>query len=269
MYADDIILFSKATRNNADAIVKCIQKYCNWSGQSLNTSKSGVYFSKHSSHQNRRAVKHILQMKKLKKDAIYLGSPLFLSRARAKDFRHIIDKVETRLTGWRSKCLSWAGRSTLLNSVVQSIPTYAMSSFSIPNSVCNKLDSLSRRFWWKLKNSDGRFLALTAWDNLFSSFASYSYSSTSPPQQLFRNPFWKPEISYSQHCNDVIPEQPLSSGNVLISHSNDFLNFQFAFFSSNVRIFSRTTKSGIYLSPSTPHISKSPPPMAFTRAKPP
>ena len=29
MYANDIILFSKATRNNVAAIVKCIQKYCN------------------------------------------------------------------------------------------------------------------------------------------------------------------------------------------------------------------------------------------------
>ena len=63
MYADDIILFSKATRNNADAIVKCIQKYCEWSGQCLNNSKSRVFFSNHSSHQNSRAIKHILQMK--------------------------------------------------------------------------------------------------------------------------------------------------------------------------------------------------------------
>ena len=81
MYADDIILFSKATRNNAEVIVKCIQKYCDWSGQSLNKSKSGVFFSKHSTHQNRRAVKHILQMKKLKKDVIYLGFPPFLVKS--------------------------------------------------------------------------------------------------------------------------------------------------------------------------------------------
>ena len=38
-------------------------------------------------------------MKNLKKDAIYLGSPLFLSRAQAKDFKYIIDKVETKFMG--------------------------------------------------------------------------------------------------------------------------------------------------------------------------
>ena len=65
---------------------------------------------------------------------------------------------------------------------------------------------------------------------------------------FFQNPFWKPEISYSQHCNDVVPEQPLSSGNVPVSHPNDFLSFQFAFFSDGIGIFNRTTESRISLS---------------------
>lgn len=54
----------------------------------------------------------------------------------------------------------------MISSVAQAIPNYAISAFSIPNSIYNKLDSLSHRFWWKLKNSKGKFLALTAWDNL-------------------------------------------------------------------------------------------------------
>lgn len=78
MYVDDIILFSKATKNNAVAFVKCIQKYYSWSGQSLNNSKSGVFFFKYSAHQNQRAVKHILKMKNLKKDASIWVPPLFL-----------------------------------------------------------------------------------------------------------------------------------------------------------------------------------------------
>ena len=105
-------------------------------------------------------------MRSLKKDAIYLGSPLFLTKARTKDFKFLVERVESKLEGWRSKSLSWASRSTLINSIVQAIPNYAMSTFNVPNNVCNKLDSLSRRFWWKPKKSEGKFLALTAWDNL-------------------------------------------------------------------------------------------------------
>ena len=105
-------------------------------------------------------------MKKLKQDAVYLGAPLFLSKAPSKDFKYLADRLQTKLIGWRSKTLSRAGRTTLIKSVAQAIPNYVMSSFSIPYSVCDKLDALSCRFWWKSKSQNGLFLALTAWDNL-------------------------------------------------------------------------------------------------------
>ena len=41
-----------------------------------------------------------------------------------------------------------------------------MSSFNIPKKVCNNLDALTRRFWWKPKQKEGRFLAWKAWDSL-------------------------------------------------------------------------------------------------------
>ena len=32
MYADDVVLFSKACRKDASSLVKTIEKYCSWSG---------------------------------------------------------------------------------------------------------------------------------------------------------------------------------------------------------------------------------------------
>lgn len=84
MYADDIVLFSKATRRDAITIIECLETYFKWSGQSLNKRKSGVFFSKNTQAQSQRAGKHILQMSKLKKDQIYLGAPMFLSKAHPK-----------------------------------------------------------------------------------------------------------------------------------------------------------------------------------------
>ena len=147
MYADDFFLFSKTTRRNARTIMECIDKYCKWSGQSLNKAKSGVFFSKHTPLPSQRSIKHILEMKKLKHDAVYLGTPLFLSKSPSKDFKYLVDKLESKLIGWRSGTLSRVGRTTLIKSVAQAIPNYAMSSFKIPSGVCDKLDALSRRFW--------------------------------------------------------------------------------------------------------------------------
>ena len=71
MYADDIVLFSKACRREAATINQCLETYCNWSGQSLNRTKSGVFFSKNCQKQKCREIKKILQMKGLKKDYIF------------------------------------------------------------------------------------------------------------------------------------------------------------------------------------------------------
>lgn len=67
MYTGDIVLFSKATRHDAEILASCLDKYCDWSGQSINKNKSGICFSKHTNPPIRRAIKQLLQMKKLKK----------------------------------------------------------------------------------------------------------------------------------------------------------------------------------------------------------
>lgn len=124
MYVDDIVLFSKAARRHALTIVECIDKYCKWSGQCLNREKSGVFFSKHTPHQSQRAIKHILEMKKLKQDAVYLGAPLFLSKSPSKYFKYLIDRLEIKLIGWRSKTLSRAERTSIIKSVAHAISNY-------------------------------------------------------------------------------------------------------------------------------------------------
>lgn len=166
IYADDIILFSKATSKDAHNINAMLEKYCFWSRQSINKSKSRVFFSKHTHPSHRRHIKEILQLKNLKENVMYLGAPLILSRSLPLDFSYLCEKLEAKLMGWRSKCLSWVGRKTLISSVALSIPTYAMSSFNIPKKVCDKMDAFTRRFWWKQKEKEGKFLAWKSWNKL-------------------------------------------------------------------------------------------------------
>ena len=166
MFADDIMLFSKASNRDVFALYNCLEKYCSWSGQLINRSKSGIIFSKMVQLNKKRRLKNELQMKKVPDNAYYLGAPLFNSRSRTKDFKLLQDKMEARLKGWRSKSLSWAGRNILIKSVAQALPTYAFSTFDVPTLVCDKLDATIRRFWWNPKKDRGRFLAWKSWDHL-------------------------------------------------------------------------------------------------------
>lgn len=97
MFADDIILFTKVTRRKSQALNGCLDKYCQWFGRKINREKSGLIFSKSIQKQKARELKSLMQMRKLKEDAVYLGAPLFLTRNKSKDFHFLQDKLEARL----------------------------------------------------------------------------------------------------------------------------------------------------------------------------
>ncbi len=82
----------------------------------INRAKSGLAFSK-ATKIRLSFVKQVLQIKGLDQDAEYLRAPMFLSRSQTKDFRFLQERLETKLKGWRSKCFSWVGRSTLIKFV--------------------------------------------------------------------------------------------------------------------------------------------------------
>jgi hypothetical protein len=54
----------------------------------------------------------------------------------------------------------------MIKSVAQALPTYTFSTFDVPNTICEKLDAVTWRFWWNPKKESGRFLAWKAWDQL-------------------------------------------------------------------------------------------------------
>uniref|UniRef100_A0A2N9G0U3 Reverse transcriptase domain-containing protein n=1 Tax=Fagus sylvatica TaxID=28930 RepID=A0A2N9G0U3_FAGSY len=64
MFADDIMLFSKATCKDVLILNSCLEKYCAWSGQAVNRSKSGIIFSKMVNLNHKRRLKEAVQMKK-------------------------------------------------------------------------------------------------------------------------------------------------------------------------------------------------------------
>jgi len=80
-------------------------------------------------------------------------------------FQTVITRVENQLAGWKAKCLSLAGRITLIKSTISAIPAYAMQSAHLPRSVCDDLDKRIRRFLWGGTAME-RKPHLVAWDTI-------------------------------------------------------------------------------------------------------
>ncbi|WMV26185.1 hypothetical protein MTR67_019570 [Solanum verrucosum] len=72
------------------------------------------------------------------------------------------EKCEKKLARWKSQYLSMGGKLTLINSVLDALPTYMMSLFPIPLGIINRLDSIRRKFLWQ-GNTDRKGYHLVKW----------------------------------------------------------------------------------------------------------
>ena len=85
-----------------------------------------------------------------------------MGNSKREAFKFILDKVINRVDGWRAKHLSQVARLVLIKSVVASLPSYAMSSFLNPTSLCSQLDRCFKNFWWGFSSDKSKNLSLKA-----------------------------------------------------------------------------------------------------------
>jgi hypothetical protein len=166
IYADDVLLFCGAKIVEVEVLMGCVNKLCYWSGLSLNIDKSSMLVSKGIHSQFSRQIKNLWGFKPLAKEVKYLELPLFLSANKVKDFAFMKEKLDSQVSSWKSKCLSWAGRATLIKSVAQATPIYGMSVFKLPKALCSNLDAIIRKFWWCPRKDSNKFYTPMAWESL-------------------------------------------------------------------------------------------------------
>jgi hypothetical protein len=166
LFADDVMIFARAKACEAEVILKCLNTYSAWSGQHINVSKSAIFFSRNCNLSAKEAVNRILHLNLLPSRAKYLGIPLLMHRSKKASFIELKDKIVARISGWKAKFLSQAARTTLIKSVINAIPTYLMSLFLLPKSLCASINSCIRKFWWGFPQEKNHSLSLLAWDNI-------------------------------------------------------------------------------------------------------
>jgi hypothetical protein len=77
------------------------------------------------------------------------GSSQLLIILTDKDWKHVEERFQKRLSDWKSKILSVGGRLVLINSVLSSLPMFMMSFFEILRGVLKRLDYFRSRFFWQ------------------------------------------------------------------------------------------------------------------------
>lgn len=147
LFADDSLLFCRATKQDCQKVLEILSSYERVSGQKLNRDKTSLFFNKSTTIDTQSHILAEFGVAEVKHYEDYLGFPALVGRNKRASFDKLKQRVRKRLQGWEGKFLSQAGREVLIKSVIQSIPTYVMSCFKLPITLCHEIESLIRKFW--------------------------------------------------------------------------------------------------------------------------
>jgi hypothetical protein len=162
LFDDDLLMFGKAFVSEATYFKSCLDKYCSWSGQSISSPKSSIRFSKNTNLFTTDSILNIFPYSTNHSKPSTLACQFSWETKKKRAFQDIIDKVLSRIEGWRAKTLSQACKLLLIKSVAATLSFYAMSSFLPPISCCKELDKAFKKFWWGFPSKKTRNLSLKA-----------------------------------------------------------------------------------------------------------
>jgi len=99
----------------------------------------------------------------------YLGLEIGGNPRKAQFWEPVVNRINARLSSWKGKFLSMAGRICLIKSVFTSIPLFYLSFFKALVSVCNRIESIQRSFLWAC-GRDNRSIPWVSWENICKPF---------------------------------------------------------------------------------------------------
>ncbi|KAL0409532.1 UNVERIFIED_CONTAM: putative ribonuclease H protein [Sesamum radiatum] len=164
LFADDTLIFCQATKEAMGCIRGILETYERASGQLINLEKSSIFFSRNTAQENRVELAARLGVRIDSMPAKYLGLPYFIGRNKRDLFNYIRTRVWDRVSGWKEKVLSHAGKEILIKSIVQSIPSYCMSCFKLPDSLLREIKSIAANFFWS--NAECNKIHWVSWDKM-------------------------------------------------------------------------------------------------------
>ena len=148
-FADDLILFAKADLKNCHSFKEVLDILVMLLGQKVSPIKYKVYFSQNVSEDLKSSLCDILGFHSTTNLGKYLGFPLKHVGFTSQEYNFIIEKVQSKLAGWKANLLSFAGQSFL----------------NLLGKVINAIDKLNRDFIWGSTPKKGK-MHLVSWDRV-------------------------------------------------------------------------------------------------------
>ena len=165
LFVDDSLPFFKKDNKSLANLKRILDWYCNLFGQCIILDKSNLFCSPNMPKDEQECLAKQLQVNLVQNPNKYLGLNFKLRGNSVAYFQFLVDKLQSKLQGWKANLLSQARRTTLIASVFQTLPLYTFSCFKVPKTICKKMDSLVKTSWWGHEHGV-RKLHLLKWDKI-------------------------------------------------------------------------------------------------------
>ena len=86
-------------------------------GQQLNRNKTSLFFSPNMDEGIKEDVKIMFGAHVIKSHETYLGLPSLVGRSKSNTFAHLKQRVENKVSSWKEKLLTSAGKEILIKAV--------------------------------------------------------------------------------------------------------------------------------------------------------
>ncbi|CAM8985571.1 unnamed protein product [Rhodiola kirilowii] len=113
-FADDCVLFLKASLHSLQVLKDILSLYERASGQQVNFQKSELSVSKNMDGVLKVLVAEFMGMEMVEKHSKYLGLPLGVGQNKREVFRWLEDTMAKRIQDWKHLLLSAAGKEVLI-----------------------------------------------------------------------------------------------------------------------------------------------------------
>ncbi|XP_042988663.1 uncharacterized protein LOC122316195 [Carya illinoinensis] len=148
LFTDDCLLFCRVKAEEWATINSLLSIYEGASGQKINKEKTSIYFNANTRPEAKDYILGIASTRATTCYERYLGLPSLVGRSRYKSFKSILDRVRSRVSNWKTKLLSQAGKEILLKPIIQALPTYSMGVFKLPKVILKEINKVMNQFWW-------------------------------------------------------------------------------------------------------------------------
>lgn len=113
-FTDDLVIFNKATIEQAYLLKRLLQHFCVLSSHKVSARKSNMFFSNGVVKDLRTQISQIFCFLIVSNFGTYLGVPLLHERMTKSTMSFVVNRVRHKLQSWDARKLSIAGRVTLV-----------------------------------------------------------------------------------------------------------------------------------------------------------